>query len=142
VPSDTSSPPTATPAAPPEERAPDTAPDELIDSAALRKVAGEDKSAQAQFIVRFRNTNNDDLDLLERALSQADFTTAGRTAHRIRGAAVLLGLGPLAEAAAELETATLDSRAEVCAQAQARLLRTVQALYRHFDACYHSRGEA
>lgn len=76
-----------------------------IDLAVLASIAGGDAGAERELMTDYLDTTARDVASLQRALSQGDAPTVGREAHKIKGAAHLVGTTELATAAAALEAA-------------------------------------
>ena len=87
-----------------------------IDLDVLETIAGHDPAAERDLMVDYLDTTARDVDALRRALEQGDAPTVAREAHKIKGAAHLVGTQELASAAAALEAA---ARATQLAQMQA-----------------------
>ncbi|MES2787367.1 MAG: response regulator [Pseudomonadota bacterium] len=92
----------------------------LLDLALLSSIANGDPVARAQIIADFRWHNEEDVSALRRAASLKDYPQIIRSAHRIKGAAAMVGAEFLAQASAELErtatsrdTAALEADFEV-----------------------------
>ena len=74
-----------------------------FDSRVLLELTGGDAAEAQQLLQEFAQTVAHDLAELEQALLAGNRVTAEREAHRIKGAARLVGAGALAECAGELE---------------------------------------
>jgi two-component system sensor histidine kinase EvgS len=81
-----------------------------IDLAVLASIAGGDAGAERELMTDYLDTTARDVASLQRALSQGDAPTVGREAHKIKGAAHLVGTRELAAAAAALEAAARASQ--------------------------------
>ena len=77
---------------------------------ALRHVGGN-KSLLTRLLLRFRDSERDSVDRIERAIASGDRVAAVRAAHTLKGLAATLGAGRVARSAAEVEAAlTTGSR--------------------------------
>ena len=83
-----------------------------LDHALLDTLSGNDPAARAELVEDFIAASRRDLDELTSAQSATDFETLARSAHKIRGAARMVGALQLAESAAGLEQAARDHRAD------------------------------
>jgi CheY-like chemotaxis protein/HPt (histidine-containing phosphotransfer) domain-containing protein/anti-sigma regulatory factor (Ser/Thr protein kinase) len=87
-----------------------------IDVAVLSDISKGDAAAERELMADYLDTTQRDVDALQRALDQGDAPSVSREAHKIKGAARLVGTHELAAAADALEAA---ARANHLAQAQA-----------------------
>lgn len=62
-----------------------------IDLAVLASIAGGDACVERELMTDYLDTTARDVATLQRALSQGDAPTVGREAHKIKGAAHLVG---------------------------------------------------
>jgi two-component system, NarL family, sensor histidine kinase EvgS len=87
-----------------------------IDAAVLAEVAGNDPRAERELLADYLDATRRDVETLRRALDAGDGPALSREAHKIKGAALLIGTHELAHAAQALEAA---ARAQQLAQVQA-----------------------
>jgi two-component system sensor histidine kinase EvgS len=87
-----------------------------VDPAVLATIAGGDAQAERELMADYLDTTRRDVDALRKALEAGDAVALGREAHKIKGAARLVGTHELAAAAEALEAA---ARAQDLMQAQA-----------------------
>jgi len=87
-----------------------------IDAAVLAGVAGNDPRVERELIIDYLDTTRRDVDTLRRALAAGDAPALSREAHKIKGAALMIGTHELAQAAQALEAA---ARAQQLSQVQA-----------------------
>jgi CheY-like chemotaxis protein/HPt (histidine-containing phosphotransfer) domain-containing protein len=73
-------------------------PDQVLDYRRLAEIVQGSGVAQDDLLSRFRSANMADAALLHQACGEGDLTQAGLLAHRIRGAATMLGAAALAQA--------------------------------------------
>lgn len=76
---------------------------DAIDRSVLEEITGGDAQQSRELLDEFIRTARADLAALEQALARRDRAGAGREAHRIKGAARLVGAGALADQAAAIE---------------------------------------
>jgi two-component system sensor histidine kinase EvgS len=88
-----------------------------LDLVVLGTISGGSADAERELMRDYLDTTERDVSTLRRALEEGDAPGVAREAHKIKGAAHLVGTGELAAAAAEIEAA-----------ARANRLDTVQAL--------------
>ena len=77
------------------------------DFAALEELVMGDKAMRNELLDEFRRTNADDMKAAARAVDSVSIDELRRSAHRIKGAARMVGSTRLAEAASRLEHAAL-----------------------------------
>ncbi len=77
----------------------------IIDTSVLRELAGNELNEQKSLLADFLNTCYSDIDELQRAIDARDSENIARQAHRIKGAARLVGAKAVAQVAAQLEIA-------------------------------------
>ncbi|HEV8693698.1 MAG TPA: ATP-binding protein, partial [Lysobacter sp.] len=77
----------------------------LLDFAALHELSGGDDSETAPLLRDFLDTTVQDLAVLAQSRENGDIPALTRQAHKIKGAACLVGASELAQVAAELEDA-------------------------------------
>jgi two-component system, NarL family, sensor histidine kinase EvgS len=87
-----------------------------VDVAVLASIAGGDLDAERELMDDYLDTTRQDVDSLRRVLAAGDAPAVSREAHKIKGAARLVGTHELAAAADALEGA---ARAQELAQMQA-----------------------
>ncbi|MFA5685464.1 MAG: ATP-binding protein [Lysobacteraceae bacterium] len=92
-----------------------------LDTAVLSEATGGDADEIAALLADFLTATEQDMAALRKAAESADLIRLAREAHRIKGAARLVGAAPLSTAAAALESAARRGDAEVCAVAAAAL---------------------
>jgi len=76
-----------------------------LDPALLHDICGGDATTEREVLLDFMETTRHDLEQLQRLQSGGDGQEVGRQAHKIKGAARLVGAIELAEAAQSVETA-------------------------------------
>ena len=74
-----------------------------LDEHALDELAGADDATRREVLLDFLQACEGDIDALKQAESQRDEENLGRAAHRIKGAARLVGATELADAAEGIE---------------------------------------
>ena len=77
----------------------------LLDPAVLAELTGGDDAIASEVLRDFLDTTAQDLHELAHARDHVDAAALTRQAHKIKGAARLVGAGELAQAAADLEAA-------------------------------------
>jgi two-component system, NarL family, sensor histidine kinase EvgS len=87
-----------------------------IDAQVLASIAGGDAHAERELLTDYLDATRRDVDTLRRALDAGDAPGVGREAHKIKGAALLVGTRELAHAAEAVEGA---ARAQQLASMQA-----------------------
>ena len=76
---------------------------DAIDRSVLEEITGGDAQQARELLDEFVTTAQGDIAALEQALARRDRTSAAREAHRIKGAARLVGATALADQAAAIE---------------------------------------
>ncbi|MBI2383270.1 MAG: response regulator, partial [Gammaproteobacteria bacterium] len=76
-----------------------------LDLGALRSLSGGDAALEADVLRDFDRSAQDDMGAIRESLEAGDLPALARRAHRLRGAALTVGAGALAEAALRLERA-------------------------------------
>ncbi len=89
-------------AAPPAQELEGAGPKEVA-MEILLDLANGDASAASAILAEFMDSVREDLEGLDRSASGRDAAGLTRHAHRLKGAAAMVGAGPLAKVAAELE---------------------------------------
>ena len=85
-----------------------------IDLAVLASIAGHDFAAERELMIDYLDTTRRDVDTARRALEAGEAPTLAREAHKIKGAASLVGTHELAAVAEALESAArLNQMAQV-----------------------------
>jgi two-component system sensor histidine kinase EvgS len=87
-----------------------------LDAQVLASIAGNDAHAERELVADYLDTTRRDVDALRRALEAGDAPALSREAHKIKGAARLIGTHELGNAAERLEAV---ARAGELAQMQA-----------------------
>ena len=80
----------------------------LADPVALEELTGGDRALAAELVADFLDSSQADLRALEAAIEEHDLETAGRQAHRIKGAARIVGARRLERPAQRIETIARD----------------------------------
>jgi two-component system, NarL family, sensor histidine kinase EvgS len=93
------------PAAPPPLHLPQADRPPPLDAAVLAQISAGDAATEQLILADFLDTTQGDLLVLQRAQAAADALAAGREAHKIRGAAALVGAVEVAETARAVELA-------------------------------------
>jgi PAS domain S-box-containing protein len=83
----------------------------LLDFAKIASLSQGDAAKRMQILDDFRRNNDEDAAALQRAFAEGDRPQLARSAHRLRGAAAMLGADYLAQACAELQKTALASTA-------------------------------
>jgi signal transduction histidine kinase/CheY-like chemotaxis protein len=81
-------------------------PDGLVDAVALDALTGGDAELAANFVQDYLEVTRADLDALRAALNAHDTANTRRQAHRIKGAARMVGMHGIARLAEQIEAAT------------------------------------
>ena len=76
-----------------------------VDHSALAKISRGKPDVERQLVALFRRLNDEDIDTLQRAVSEGDVPGAVITSHRISGAGRMIGAIALADACDRLEAA-------------------------------------
>ena len=92
---------------PPASAAP-PATESLIDPVALEELTGGDRALATELVADFLGTSQADLRELETAIEEHDLETVGRQAHRIKGAARIVGARRLERPAQRIEAIARD----------------------------------
>ena len=79
--------------------------EEVLDRAVLRELTSGDADLENKILARFKATNQADAEALRQAFGNHDATEVGRLAHRMKGAARVIGARPFAQACEALEHA-------------------------------------
>jgi signal transduction histidine kinase/CheY-like chemotaxis protein/HPt (histidine-containing phosphotransfer) domain-containing protein len=77
-----------------------------VDQHQLTVLSGGDRAVELDILAEYRRAHEEDVLGLRGALARSDLEEVSRLAHRIRGACLALGSGPLAEATVALQDAT------------------------------------
>jgi HPt (histidine-containing phosphotransfer) domain-containing protein len=77
----------------------------VLDRAILRELSGGDAAMERKILLRFRTANRPDGEALVRALAARDAKAVAHLAHRIKGAARMIGAAEYALACEALEQA-------------------------------------
>ncbi|WP_240125679.1 ATP-binding protein [Thermomonas alba] len=108
-----------------------TAAAQVLDAAVLAELGGNDPDAVRAILQDFLATTGDDLRALERLHEAGDLSALTRQAHKIKGAAALVGAQRLAAAAAALEAAGRSGDAARLPTLIADLRSAAQQLQQH-----------
>jgi CheY-like chemotaxis protein/HPt (histidine-containing phosphotransfer) domain-containing protein/two-component sensor histidine kinase len=76
-----------------------------LDLSALAQFTGGDKSVERDIIAQFLSATRDDANALRAAVAQGDADAIARAAHRVKGAARMMGAGPVANVSERIEQA-------------------------------------
>jgi signal transduction histidine kinase/CheY-like chemotaxis protein/HPt (histidine-containing phosphotransfer) domain-containing protein/CHASE3 domain sensor protein len=76
-----------------------------VDLEQLKSISGGNKETELEILVEYRLTHDQDAARLRDAVTREDVEEVARLTHRIRGACLALGSGPLAEAASLIQEA-------------------------------------
>ena len=106
-----------------------------LDPAVLALLSGGDESLSRQLLEDFMDTTADDLASLDAARGAGDAPAIASQAHRIKGAARLVGAVELAACADALETAAGDDDWDALLPLAADVATAVQRLRLVIDAC-------
>jgi HPt (histidine-containing phosphotransfer) domain-containing protein len=106
-----------------------------LDASALESVFGHGSPKVRETLDRFTQTVAEDLEDLRTAISRADARRTQMLAHRIKGAARIVGAEPLARASASVEDAALaedwnavERQMPVVARARQEVLRFLESI--------------
>ncbi|MAL03993.1 MAG: hypothetical protein CL625_06950 [Arenimonas sp.] len=102
-----------------------------LDPAVLAPLTGGDPAETKALLDDFMDTTAQDLQELQVARAAGDLDALARQAHKIKGAARLVGAGPLAEAALAAETAAKSGDWAQVLPACADVATAVERLRRH-----------
>ena len=102
-----------------------------IDPTVLAAITGGDPAVTRELLADYLQTTDADLQELRAAQSAGDLEHLARQAHKIKGAARLVGAHPLAEAAACLENAAKDEDWSQLLPLSADLATAFERLRRH-----------
>jgi CheY-like chemotaxis protein/two-component sensor histidine kinase len=83
-----------------------------LDLAQLKVYSDGDSLIEQEILRDFWNSNNEDVGELRAAFASADLAAIAKWAHRIKGAARMVGAEPLGQVAQELETAAKQQQAD------------------------------
>jgi HPt (histidine-containing phosphotransfer) domain-containing protein len=101
---------------------------EPIDAAALGEISGGNPATERALLLRFHACNNDDMDLLRRAIELSNLPEARRLAHRMKGAGRTVGAVALAGTCEKIERAARAEDADGVATGLASLDRELERL--------------
>ena len=102
-----------------------------LDPTVLAAITGGDAGATRELLADYLQTTDADLAELRAAQAAGDLARVSRQAHKIKGAARLVGAHPLADAAASLETAAKDEDWPQLLPLSADLATAFERLRRH-----------
>ena len=102
-----------------------------LDPTVLAAITGGDAGATRELLADYLQTTDADLAELRAAQAAGDLARVARQAHKIKGAARLVGAHPLADAAASLETAAKDEDWPQLLPLSADLATAFERLRRH-----------
>jgi CheY-like chemotaxis protein/HPt (histidine-containing phosphotransfer) domain-containing protein len=105
-----------------------------LDVRTLQTLAGGDEHATRALLEDFLDSTRQDLADLETARAAGDFTGLARQAHKIKGAAQLVGALELAEAASRLEIGSRAADAASIGPRSADVAMAAARLREHLDA--------
>lgn len=100
----------------------------VLDREALRRLTGGQEGATSRVLGRFKQVNDRDLAALLAAVEASDLAEIARCAHRMKGAAQLIGARALAAACARLEAVANDGDMMALGEVVARLRQNVETL--------------
>lgn len=76
-----------------------------LDPSSLTQFTGGDKSIERDLMAQFLSATRDDANALRAAVAQGNPDTVSKAAHRVKGAARMMGAGPVAERSERIEQA-------------------------------------
>jgi HPt (histidine-containing phosphotransfer) domain-containing protein len=106
-------------------------PDTMLDRDVLQAAFGPDDATIGAVLEDFFASVDEDADVLEAAIPAREVATLARTAHRIKGAARLVGAIAIADLAGQLESAAQSSAWTQVQSLQMQLRSATRALRDH-----------
>ncbi|MDP1901014.1 MAG: PAS domain S-box protein [Rubrivivax sp.] len=91
-----------------------------LNLAVLHELSGGDADMERRVLARFRKANQPDARALARAIAEHDLAAVTQLAHRMKGAARMIGASEFAAACEALEQAGRDGDGDAIARGQAR----------------------
>ncbi|MEO8103915.1 MAG: Hpt domain-containing protein [Betaproteobacteria bacterium] len=79
---------------------------DVVDRKVLEAMARGDAAVEREFITLYRRLNREDMEKLRQAIAEGDIAGALHTAHRISGAARMIGAASLAAVGGVVEAAS------------------------------------
>jgi len=76
-----------------------------LDPSTLAQFTGGDKSIERDLLAQFLSATRDDANALRAAVAQGNPDAVSKAAHRVKGAARMMGAGPVAERSERIEQA-------------------------------------
>jgi HPt (histidine-containing phosphotransfer) domain-containing protein len=76
-----------------------------IDTEALGETSGGDRATERELLLHFESCNDEDTDVLRRAIAQSNLLEVRHVAHRMKGAGRMIGAVALADACERIERA-------------------------------------
>ena len=76
-----------------------------LDPSSLAQFTGGDKSIERDLMAQFLSATRDDANALRAAVAQGNPDAVSKAAHRVKGAARMMGAGPVAERSERIELA-------------------------------------
>lgn len=107
-----------------------------VDLAVLESIAGGSSEAERELMRDYLQTTERDVATLRQALDQGDAPAVAREAHKIKGAAHLVGTSELAAAAAEIEAAARAARLDQVQALSPQLFTAWERLRLYCDRRY------
>jgi two-component system, NarL family, sensor histidine kinase EvgS len=104
-----------------------------VDAAALAELTGGDRAVERDILREYRIANDADALALREALGRRDLPGIARAAHRMKGAARLVGARGLAEVCATIEQAGRGEDMAAVAAAEAQLTGELDRLNAYLD---------
>ena len=93
----------------------------VIDRSVLGEWLGDDDAGINALLLVFRDSIRDEHDRLKHVLAAGDLSEFGKTAHRLRGAALSMGARGLADVAGHLHDMAQAADTRACLAGMARL---------------------
>lgn len=107
----------------------------VLDPGVLAEISGGSPDVERDVLADFASTTGDDLATLRKALAAADLVRVGREAHKIKGAARLVGALALSASAAVIEATARSGDLSGCTAG----LPALDAAFERLESCRHGR---
>ena len=105
-----------------------------VDRTLLATLSGGKPDVERELIALFRRLNNDDLDMLYKAIRENNMDVAAHASHRMSGAGRMIGALSLATACERMEAACRDEDADQVNATLAVFQQEVERFYAYLDA--------
>ena len=113
--------------------------DVAVDRSVLAVISNGKATIERKLITLFRRLNNEDVEMLLKAIADGDMAVAVHASHRISGAARMIGATGLAVVAEQIETASRANNLHAIEVNRFAFQQEVERVYAFFDSIQFDR---